>query len=124
MYTDGRDELYKGLSLSEAAQVVQCVFFATATTLILGETMKESPKAQSVELSRRSLLRNAAFAAGGVAEAQTKVAQTAVGYQDTPKGAQQCDNCSQWQPPSSCKVVAGTIKPTGWCRFYVKKPAG
>ncbi len=97
--------------------------------------MKEAPKDQSVELSRRSLLRNVAFAAGGaavlgtavgvsrVAEAQTKVAQTAVGYQDTPKGAQQCDNCSQWQPPSSCKVVAGTIKPTGWCRFYVKKPA-
>jgi len=97
--------------------------------------MKEAPKDPSVELSRRSLLRNVAFAAGGaavlgtavsvtrVAEAQTKVAQSAVSYQDTPKGAQQCDNCSQWQPPSSCKVVAGTIKPTGWCRFYVKKPA-
>src|SRR5208282_5421686 len=111
MYTDGREELYKRLSLSEAAQVVHCLFFATAPTLILGETMKETPKAPSVELSRRSLLRNVAFAAGGAAvlgttvgvtrdaEAQTKVAQTAVGYQDTPKGAQQCDNCSQWQPP-------------------------
>ncbi len=97
--------------------------------------MKEAPKVHSAELSRRSLLRNVAFAAGGAAvlgttvgairdaEAQTKVAQSAVGYQDTPKGAQQCDNCMQWLPPSSCKVVSGAIKPTGWCRFYVKKPA-
>jgi len=96
---------------------------------------KDAPEIRSADLSRRSLLRNVAVAAGSaalfgttvgagrVAEAQTKVAPTAVGYQDTPKGAQQCDNCSQWQPPASCKVVSGTIKPTGWCRFYVKKPA-
>ncbi len=98
-------------------------------------TLKDAPKTLSAELSRRSLLRNVAYAAGGaaivgtavgtsgVAEAQAKVSQKAVGYQDTPKGAQQCDNCAQWLPPSSCKVVDGVVKPTGWCRFYVKKPA-
>ncbi len=85
-------------------------------------------------LSRRSVLRNLAAAAGGAAmlastasgnraAAQTKAAQKDVAYQDTPKGDQRCDNCMQFQPPSSCKVVAGTIAPSGWCGAYAKKPA-
>jgi hypothetical protein len=94
--------------------------------------VKDAPKIRSAELSRRSLLRNVALTAGGaamlgttvsgngVAEAQTKVAQTIVGYQETPHGAQRCDNCAQFQPPSSCKTVAGTISPAGWCKVYVK----
>ena len=108
---------------------------AAATILIYGETMDDAPKIQSAEPSRRSILRNLAFTAGGtamlgtvisgnrVAEAQTKVAQTVVGYQDTPHGAQRCDNCLQFEPPSSCKVVAGKIAAAGWCKVYVKKPA-
>jgi hypothetical protein len=36
---------------------------------------------------------------------------------------QECDNCSQFEPPSSCKVVDGTISPTGWCKVYVRKPS-
>jgi hypothetical protein len=75
-------------------------------------------------------LRNAAFAAGGAAvlvtgvsrPASAKAAQKLVGYQDTPHGAQQCDNCSQFVAPASCKVVDGEISPTGWCKVYVKKP--
>jgi hypothetical protein len=86
-------------------------------------------------LSRRSLLREVAFAAGGAAilgmtvganradAAQTKATQKAVGYQDTPKGAQRCDNCTQFEPSASCKVVEGNINPAGWCKVYVKKPA-
>ncbi len=86
-------------------------------------------------LSRRSLLRDLAFTAGGAAAlgatvcghraaaAQTKVAQKAVGYQATPQGAQRCDNCMQFEAPSSCKVVDGSIDPAGWCKIYVKKPA-
>ena len=84
-------------------------------------------------LSRRSLLRDGVFAAGGAAvllgmttvanRAEAKPAQKLVGYQDTPKGAQRCDNCSQFQPPASCKVVEGDISPAGWCKVYVKKPA-
>jgi hypothetical protein len=98
--------------------------------------MSDAPKARSAEPSRRSILRNLAFIAGGAAiisttasgireaAAQTKMTQQAVGYQDTPKGAERCDNCAQFEPPSSCKVVEGKIAPAGWCKVYVKKPAG
>src|ERR1700675_2594277 len=65
----------------------------------------------------------APMGAGGVAEAQTKATQKAVGYQDTPKGAQRCDNCRQFEPPASCKTVEGKVSPAGWCKVYVKKPA-
>ncbi len=94
--------------------------------------MNQEPKQSSTPCSRRSLLRKAAVTAGGIAlvgaalrpdPAAAKATQKAVGYQDTPHGAQQCDNCSQFQPPSSCKVVDGTISPTGWCKVYVKKPS-
>jgi hypothetical protein len=95
------------------------------------KTVKEQAKLPSRRLSRRCLLGNAAVAAGGIAvfstvisrPAEAKAAQKLVGYQDTPHGAQQCDNCSQFDPPSSCKVVDGTISPTGWCKVYVKKPS-
>jgi hypothetical protein len=95
--------------------------------------MDQDPKSRARPCSRRSLLRKAALTAGGIAVAGTalrpnpaaaKAAQKAVGYQDTPHGAQQCDNCSQFEAPSSCKVVDGTVSPTGWCKVYVKKPAG
>jgi hypothetical protein len=81
--------------------------------------------------SRRKLLRNLALTAGGAAifsatmreaAAQTKMAQAAVGYQAMPQGAAQCDNCLQFAPPSSCKVVDGTVAPRGWCKIYAKKP--
>jgi hypothetical protein len=44
-----------------------------------------------------------------------------VKYQPTPKGDQRCDNCVFWQPPASCKIVDGTIAPSGWCTLYKKK---
>ena len=89
---------------------------------------------RSAGLSRRAILRNLAVGAGGAAilgasaggnpaAAQTKVAQKAVSYQDKPKGAERCDNCTQFEAPASCKVVEGTISPNGWCGVYVKKPA-
>ncbi len=96
--------------------------------------MADESNDRSARLSRRSLLRNVTLAAGGAAvfataatadradAADTKVAQKAVAYQDTPKGPQRCDNCTYFEPPSSCKVVAGTISPAGWCQLYAKKP--
>ncbi len=101
---------------------------------IAGDSMDDVAKIRPAELSRRSILRNLAVTAGGaavlgtasgnrVAAAQAKVAQKVVGYQDTPKGAQRCDNCTQFEAPSSCKVVEGSIAPAGWCKVYVKKPA-
>jgi len=108
--------------------------------------MDDAPEIAAREVSRRSILQNSAFAAGGVAmlgtilaggtallgtmisgnraaEAQTKMTPIAVGYQGTPKGAQRCDNCTQFEAPTSCKVVTGTIAAAGWCKLYAKKPA-
>lgn len=81
-------------------------------------------------VSRRDFLIGTAAASGGIAAAAVisipayatnKVPQKAVGYQPTPKGDQRCDNCDLWQPPSSCKLVDGTIAPSGWCTLYKKK---
>ena len=79
-------------------------------------------------LSRRIvLLHSAGYAAGAVAllapvkKAYAKMAQKAVEYQDTPKGDQQCSNCSLFQEPDACTLVDGNISPTGWCKFWVKK---
>jgi hypothetical protein len=98
--------------------------------------MINATKIRSVVFSRRSILRNFALATAGgaailstivtgvrVAAAQTKVSQKSVGYQDTPKGTQQCDNCTNFVAPASCNVVEGNIAPAGWCTMYVKKPA-
>ena len=58
---------------------------------------------------------------GSSAAAQTKLAQKAAGYQPTPKGSARCDKCSLWVAPASCKMVAGTISPSGWCNLYAGK---
>ena len=80
------------------------------------------------ELSRRSVLQGAAVAAGAsvlggatAAQAFTKSPQTAARYQDQPNGGQRCATCLQFQPPSSCKVVAGRISANGWCSIYAAK---
>jgi hypothetical protein len=80
------------------------------------------------ELSRRSVLQGAAVAAGAsvlggatAAQAVTKSPQTAARYQDSPNGSQRCGTCRQFQPPSSCKVVAGRISANGWCSIYAAK---
>jgi hypothetical protein len=75
-------------------------------------------------LSRRSLLRGAAAAAGivgatsNLAGAQPKISKVAVNYQDHPDGDNRCDKCAQFQPPDSCKMVEGTISPQGSCRIF------
>ena len=76
-------------------------------------------------VSRRRVLTIAAGAAGasvaGLSVAQAKTPQQTVKYQDTPKGDQRCENCKQFEPPSACKAVDGTISPQGWCMVYMKK---
>jgi hypothetical protein len=79
-------------------------------------------------LSRRIvLLRSAGCAAGAAAlllpvrQAAAKMKQPAVAYQDSPKGDQQCSNCSLFQEPNACTLVDGDISPAGWCKFWVKK---
>jgi hypothetical protein len=86
-------------------------------------------------VSRRQVLTIAAAAAGAsvtgaaaVIGASTparaaKAPQKAVKYQDTPKGEQRCENCMQFEAPSTCKTVDGTVAAQGWCMVYAKKPA-
>jgi hypothetical protein len=82
-------------------------------------------------LSRRSLLRAAACAGAGLAAgaltarralAQQKASKQAMHYQDKPNGDKKCSECLQFEAPSSCNVVEGTISPNGYCIAWVKKP--
>jgi hypothetical protein len=45
----------------------------------------------------------------------------AMQYRPAPNGNQRCDNCANWQPPGSCKLVDGPIAPSGWCILYHPK---
>jgi hypothetical protein len=87
-------------------------------------------------VSRRRVLTIAAGAAGAsvtvaaavigastTAQAAAKASQKTVKYQDTPKGEQRCENCMQFEAPSTCKTVDGTVAAQGWCMVYAKKPA-
>ncbi len=73
------------------------------------------------------LLHSAGCAAGAAAlllpvrQAAAKMSQPSVAYQDSPKGDQQCSNCSLFQEPDACTLVDGKISPSGWCKFWVKK---
>ena len=78
---------------------------------------------------RRKVLGIGVAVIGGALTATTaraqakKVAQAQAQYQDSPKNGQQCSDCVQFLPPSSCKLVDGKIDPKGWCMFFVKKPS-
>jgi hypothetical protein len=83
---------------------------------------------QTLDLSRRRFLRGAALLGGAAAAlaahpaaADTKMSQKAARYQPTPKGPQQCDNCSQYAPPTSCNIVDGRVSSAGWCQLYAHK---
>ncbi len=63
----------------------------------------------------------AALAVTYPAQAQEKLAQNVVQYQTSPKDGNECDKCVNWVAPASCKIVAGTINPKGWCVAYAPK---
>jgi hypothetical protein len=86
----------------------------------------------SATISRRQVLNIAAGAGGasitstaamiGTSAAQAaRMSQKAAKYQQTPKGEQRCENCALFEPPSSCKVVDGTVVSYGWCIRYTKR---
>ena len=73
--------------------------------------------------------RNAILAAmGGVAaalslrtssaQADEKMTRAQAQYQDTPNGIYSCSNCSLFERPKSCKVVAGEVSEDGWCKAF------
>ena len=53
--------------------------------------------------------------------AQAKATKEAMKYQDKPSGDKQCSNCLQFVAPDGCKVVDGTVSPSGYCIAWVKK---
>jgi len=86
----------------------------------------------ALPLSRRAVLRRASAGVvagavanvvfiGGRAAAGAKVTQEAAKYVANRSGELHCQTCMQFEPPSSCKVVDGTISPSGWCSFYTHK---
>jgi hypothetical protein len=83
----------------------------------------------SLGISRRQVLTIAAGAVTGATAVigtstpvqAAKASQKVVKYQDTPKGEQRCENCVQFEAPSACKTVDGTVAAQGWCMVYVKK---
>jgi hypothetical protein len=86
--------------------------------------------AQRGRVSRRDFLVVAAAGGGAVlgaglfpssAAASNKMSQRAMSYRPAPNGNQRCDNCANFLPPNACKLVDGTIAPSGWCILYRKK---
>ena len=79
--------------------------------------------------SRRGVLRTGlAILAGGVLataaraqDADSKVEQSVVQYQNAPKDGQKCSGCANFIAPNACKVVSGVISPEGWCVAYAPK---
>ena len=94
--------------------------------------MTSDTKPHRLDISRRRLLRSATLVAaagafvavaavGSTALADSKFSHAMAKYQGTPKGAARCDNCNQFQSPSSCKVVAAPVAAAGWCALYAAK---
>ena len=86
--------------------------------------------ADSDRLPRRAVVRAVVVGAaaaltlrpGRRANAQEKLSQSDAAYQDTPKDDHVCGGCTLFQPPKSCKVVAGDISEHGWCKLFEAAP--
>jgi hypothetical protein len=91
--------------------------------------MLTAPAIGAFTASRRQLIFDMALAAGVVASvtlaprpaAAAKLSQSDSGYQNHPNGAQRCDTCANWQSPGSCKLVNGSISPSGWCSLFAAR---
>jgi hypothetical protein len=56
------------------------------------------------------------------AQAQEKIAQSQVQYQQKPnENGQHCSVCVNFIAPASCQIVAGKINPNGWCIAFAPK---
>jgi hypothetical protein len=80
-----------------------------------------------IPMNRRDFMRTLAVM-GMVSFAPTaaqaaKLAQEKVQYQETPKDGNVCRDCMHFLPENNtCRLVAGTINPEGWCQLYVLPP--
>ena len=88
--------------------------------------MTDNLTTSNERMSRRKVL---GMATAGIALAvafpmqaeAAKATQAQANYQGTPKGGQHCELCRYFQKPNSCQLVAGTISPNGWCKFFNAK---
>jgi len=51
-------------------------------------------------------------------EASEKMTRQQAEYKDTPNGIYSCGMCTLFEPPKSCKVVAGEVGKDGWCKAF------
>jgi hypothetical protein len=69
----------------------------------------------------------AGLAGTGVAGAAATGSKSQFKYQSTPNNGKQCSQCTFYIPGSSstangtCKIVAGSISPKGWCTAFSPK---
>jgi hypothetical protein len=90
----------------------------------------------TTQLSRRQILGSlkvvgaagglAAFGivdAGRAADSSSQLRKQDVRYQDQPKGTQRCATCKNFVGPNVCRVVQGSVNPTGWCLLFQAKAA-
>ena len=77
-------------------------------------------------INRRTVLAGAAgalplIALGATGAKAAKLTQDAVKYQQEPHEGKHCSICNFFIPPDSCKQVAGTINPNGYCPLWLAK---
>jgi uncharacterized low-complexity protein len=83
------------------------------------------------KISRRSVLKGAIAAAGSAPLAmpaatsafakEPKQSKQSVSYRELPNEGKHCSICGNFLPPSSCKLVEGSINPNGWCGLFKPK---
>jgi len=85
--------------------------------------MQDETKASRRNVLRTGLtiLAGTVLATAARAQDDTKVDQSVVQYQTSPKDGAQCSSCVNFVAPNACKVVSGTIVPNGWCVAYAPK---
>lgn len=88
------------------------------------EEVRNSPSSRRMFLGRAlGLAAGFGVLLASIRQAAAKMAQSVAGYQEqSTKDGQQCSACSLFQPPNACQLIDGTINPSGWCRYFVKKP--
>jgi hypothetical protein len=84
--------------------------------------------ARGPHISRRAVIRagQALLATSAVGLATTaygadKADPKLVQYGAQPNNGAKCSDCVKFEAPSSCKAVAGTISPNGWCLLFAHR---
>jgi hypothetical protein len=87
-------------------------------------------------ISRRSAFRLVTVAGGAIAsfclagisraenpapDSGKQLTKQAAQYRDQPNGQQHCSVCSNYFAPSGCRLVAGSVSPSGWCPLFQPK---